>query len=115
MAQRPPGSATLRSFVPTEAKKINDRPEPRSGHGSARDKQPFDLLEPEAGVARSLVELDPRHAVPEISFQHSALHSAHSRPQAGAAAQYRAKLERRVIWLTLPGLFWQAGLVPPST
>src|SRR5947208_15132803 len=83
IAQRPPGSATLRSFVPAEAKKINDRPEPGSGHGSARHKQSFDLLEPEAGVARPLVELDPRHAVPEISLQHSALRSAHSRPQPG--------------------------------
>jgi len=59
--QRPSSSA--RSPPPArcgEAEMIEDPPEPRSGHGSARFEQPFNLLEPEAGVARPLVDLDPR-------------------------------------------------------
>ena len=31
--------------------------------GSARREQPFDPIEPEAGIARPLVEFDPRHAL----------------------------------------------------
>jgi hypothetical protein len=31
-------------------------------HGGARHEQSFDPLEPEASVARPLVDLDPRHA-----------------------------------------------------
>jgi hypothetical protein len=61
--QRPLNSVRSRSHAASaEAEKIEDPPEPRSGHGSARHEPPFNLLEPEAGVARPLVDLDPRHA-----------------------------------------------------
>jgi hypothetical protein len=60
----------------------------RSGDGSARHEQPFNLLEPEAGVAHPLVDLDPRRAfVAQDCFQHGALHSAHAAdPQPGGGA-----------------------------
>ena len=59
--QRPLNSARSRPpAASAEAEKIEDPPEPRNGHGSARHEAPFDLLEPEAVVARPLVDLDPR-------------------------------------------------------
>src|SRR5271156_2786617 len=79
ITQRPSGSAALRArAVSARAKKIEGSPEPGSGRSSARRKQSLDPLELKAGVARPLVELDPRHAfVPQVCFQHGALHSAH--------------------------------------
>jgi hypothetical protein len=62
-----------------EAEKTKDPPEPRSGHGSARHEQSFNLLEPEAGVAHPLVDLDPRHALVASDYFQRALHSAHAR------------------------------------
>jgi hypothetical protein len=62
MIQRPSGSATLRAFIPADAKKTNDPPEPRNGHRSGRHQQSLELLEPQAGVTRPLVEFDPRYA-----------------------------------------------------
>ncbi|MFL5269497.1 MAG: hypothetical protein ACJ8AH_23400 [Stellaceae bacterium] len=57
-----------------KAKKVENPFEPRSGHGTVRLEQLFHPLELEAGVARTLVELDPRHAlVPNLYFQHGAL------------------------------------------
>ena len=55
------------------------------GRRGARHQQEFDLLEPEAGVARPLVDLDPRRAfVAQDCFQHGALHSVHAAdPQPG--------------------------------
>jgi hypothetical protein len=39
----------------------------------------LNLLEPEAGVARPLVDLDPRRAsVAQDYFRHGALHTAHA-------------------------------------
>jgi hypothetical protein len=78
IAQRPPDSATLRAFVSAEAKKTTDPPEPRIGCGSARHQQSFELLEPEAGVTRPLVELDPTHAPddPWVGFRHGPLQGA---------------------------------------
>ena len=50
-----------------------------SSDDSARHEQPFNLLEPEAGVARPLVDLDLRRAsVAQDCFQHDDLHSAHA-------------------------------------
>src|SRR5271163_3868815 len=85
IAQRPPGSATLPAFaVYAEAKKTKDLPEPGIRHCSTRHKQSFEPLEPEAGVAPTLVELDPRHAgAPYACFQHGALHSAPAPDAAG--------------------------------
>jgi hypothetical protein len=77
--QRPWGSARSPPLAGSgEAKKTKDPAERRSGDGSARHEQPFHLLEPEAGVARPLVDLDPRRAVAQDCFQHGALHSAHA-------------------------------------
>ena len=78
--QRPCGSARSPPLAgPGEAEKIKDPPERRTGDGSAQHEQPFNLLEAEAGVARALVDLDPRHAfVAQDCFQHGALHSAHA-------------------------------------
>jgi hypothetical protein len=60
-----------------EAKKTKGLPEPGIGHGRTRRKQSFDPLEPEAGVARPLIDLGPRHAVvPSNYFQHGTLHRA---------------------------------------
>ncbi len=75
ITQRPPGSVSSRAVG--EAKKTNDLPEPGTRSGSTRRQQSFELLEPEAGVARPLVELDPRYAlIPQVGSQHGALHSA---------------------------------------
>ena len=78
--QRPWGSARSPPLAGSgEAKKTKHPAERRSGGGSARHEQPFNLLEPEAGVARPLVDLDPRRAfVAQDCFQHGALHSAHA-------------------------------------
>jgi len=78
--QRPRGSARSPPLAGSgEAEKAKDPVERRSGEGSARHEQPFNLLEPEAGVARSLVDLNPRRAsVAQDCFQHGALHSAHA-------------------------------------
>ena len=63
ITQRPLGSARSPPLAGSgEAEKTKDPPEPRNGHRSARHEQPFNLLEPEAGVARPLVDLDLRHA-----------------------------------------------------
>jgi hypothetical protein len=60
-----------------EAKKTKDEPEPGISHSSTRRKQSFDPLKPEAGVARPLIDLGPRHAVvPSNCFQHGTLHRA---------------------------------------
>jgi hypothetical protein len=75
IAQRPLSSVSSRAVG--ETKKTNDPPEPGTRSGSTRRQQPFELLEPEAGVARPLVELDPRYAlIPQVGSQHGALHSA---------------------------------------
>ena len=59
--QRPWGSARSPPLAGSgEAEKIRDPPERRTGDGSAQHEQPFNLLETEAGVARPLVDLDPR-------------------------------------------------------
>jgi hypothetical protein len=63
MLQRRSGLATLRAFMPADAKKTNDPPEPRNGHRSSRHQQSFELLKPQAGVTRPLVELDLRYAL----------------------------------------------------
>src|SRR5271166_2655573 len=80
ITQRPSGSAALRGrAVSARAEKTKGPPDPGSSHGSTRHEQSFDPLEPEAGVAHPLVELDPRHAlVPEDCFQHGALHGVHA-------------------------------------
>ena len=86
--QRPWGSARSPPLAGSgEAKKTKDPAERRSGDGSARPEQPFNLLEPEAGVARPLVDLDPRRAfIAQDCFQHGALHSAHAPdPQPGGS------------------------------
>ena len=61
-----PAALEFGSFVTpaasAKAEKIEDPPQSRSGYGSARHEPPFNLLEPETGVARPLVDLDPRHA-----------------------------------------------------
>jgi hypothetical protein len=63
ISQRPSNSAGSRAVARfAEAEKTKNPPEPQSGHSAARHEQPFDPLELEAGVARPLVELDPRHA-----------------------------------------------------
>ena len=62
ITQRPLNWA--RSYLPAASagtEKVEDPVEPRRV-SSARHEQPFNLLEPEAGVARPLVDLDPRHA-----------------------------------------------------
>jgi hypothetical protein len=41
----------------------SDRSEPEMRHCSTRYKQPFDPLNPEARLARPLVDIDPRHAL----------------------------------------------------
>jgi len=78
--QRPWGSARSPPLAGSgEAEKTKDPAERRSGDGSVRHEQPFDLLELEAGVARPLVDLDPRRvSVAQDCFQHGALHSAHA-------------------------------------
>jgi hypothetical protein len=45
-----------------DLKKTEEPPAPGIRHHGTRHQQSFDALEPEAGVARPLVELDPRHA-----------------------------------------------------
>ena len=77
ITQRPSGSARSPPLAGSgEAEKTKD---PADGDGSARHEQPFNLLEPEVGVARPLVDLDPRRAsVAQDCFQHDALHSAHA-------------------------------------
>ena len=42
---------------------LADDGHPRTPRGSARHQQSFNSLEPEAGVALSLVDLDPRYAL----------------------------------------------------
>ena len=95
--QRPSSSARSRRLARSaEAERTKDPPEPRCRHGGARHEQSFDPLKPEAGVARPLVELDPRHApVPKVYF-HGALHSAHTRnPQPGdGALKYGVRARR---------------------
>ena len=88
--QRPSRSARSRPLAKCgEAEKIEDPPGPRSGHGSARCEQPFNLLEPEAGVARPLVDLDPRRALAvQDYFQHGALHSARTSLTRGREAEF---------------------------
>ena len=78
--QRPWGSARSPPLAGSgEAEKTKDPAERRSGDGSARHEQPFNLLEAEAGVARLLVDLDPRRAsVAQDCFQHGGLNSAHA-------------------------------------
>ena len=75
--RRPRGSARSPPLAGSgEAEKTKD---PADGDGSARHEQPFNLLDPEAGVARPLVDLGPRRAfVAQDCFQHGALHSAHA-------------------------------------
>ena len=87
--QRPWGSARSPPLAGSgEAKKTKDPAERRSGDGSARHEQPFNLLEPEAGVARPLVDLDPRRALAvQDYFQHGALHSARTSPTRGREAE----------------------------
>jgi hypothetical protein len=87
--RRPWSSARSTSLAGSgEAEKTKDPAERGSGKGSARHGQPFNLLEPEAGVARPLVDLDPRRAsVAQDCFQHGALHSAHT-PTRGRRRNY---------------------------
>ena len=84
--QRPWGSARSPPLAGSgEAEKTKDPAERQSGDGSARHQQPFNLLELEAGVARPLVDLDPRRGfVAQDCFQHGDLHSEHAAdPQPG--------------------------------
>ena len=78
--QRPSGSARSPPLAGSrEAEKTKDPAERQAGDGSARHEQPFNLLEPEAAVARPVVDLDPRRAfVAQDCFEHGALHSAHA-------------------------------------
>jgi hypothetical protein len=95
MAQRPSGSVSLPTFA--EAKETKNSPAPGLGHKSARHEQSFEALQPQAGVARPLLELGPRHAVaPSVCFQHRALHStpAPDRSRGRAASQYRATMPK---------------------
>ena len=75
IAQRSSGSAnsplTARS---AEAKETEQPREPGMCGRGIRQEQPLDPLEPEARVARALVELDPRHAAaPQVGFRHRTL------------------------------------------
>jgi hypothetical protein len=91
-----------------EAENTKDPAERRSGDGSARHEQPFNLLELEAGVARPLVDLDPRRAsVAQDCFQHGTLHSAHTPdPQPEAEPHKYATHDREsVSWVTLLNFF----------
>jgi hypothetical protein len=64
ISQRPPGSAkSPLAVLYADLKKTEEPPAPGIRHHGTRHQQSFDALEPEAGVARPLVELDPRHAV----------------------------------------------------
>ena len=80
ITQRPSGSARSPPLAGSgEAEMTKDSAKRPSSDDSARHEQPFNLLEPEAGVARPLVDLDPRRAsVAQDCFQHDALHSAHA-------------------------------------
>src|SRR6478735_5576918 len=81
------GSRTLARLAKT--KKTENPPEPWSAHGGARREQPFHPLDLEAGVACPLVEFDPRHAlVPNLYFQHGALHSAHTPTASEGAGRF---------------------------
>jgi hypothetical protein len=44
------------------AAKIKEPSERETRHGSSRQEQSFEPLEPEAGITCALIELDPRHA-----------------------------------------------------
>jgi hypothetical protein len=87
--QRPSSSARSPPLAKCgETEKIEDPPGARSGHDSARCEQPFNLLEPEAGVARPLVDLDPRRAlVVQDCFQHGAPRNACTPPTRGREAE----------------------------
>ena len=106
--QRPSSSARSPPLAKCgEAEKIEDPPEPRRGYRSAWCEQPFNLLEPEAGVARPLVDLDPRRALAvQDCFQNGALQSARTPPTRGREAEllkYPVLLrDTRVSWVTLP-------------
>jgi hypothetical protein len=77
----------LTGAVYAEAEKTKEPLEPGIRHRSTRYKQSFDPLKTEVGLARPLVELDPRHAlVPSVCSQHDALQSA----DAPSAARDRA-------------------------
>jgi hypothetical protein len=55
----------------------SERSEPGLRHRGTRYKQPFDPLNPEARLARPLVDLDPRDALGQWVGRHlGALHSA---------------------------------------
>jgi hypothetical protein len=61
--QRPSSSVRWRPLAGSaDAENSKDQPEPGSARGRARDEQSFNLLKPEAVIARPLVDLDPRHA-----------------------------------------------------
>ena len=102
--QRPAGSVRSPPLAGSgEAEKTNDPSEARSGHGRARHEQSFDLLEPKAGVAHPLVDLDPRHALVAWDyFRHGALHTAHApdRPPETALHKYATMLRHGVSWVT---------------
>ena len=87
ITQRPANSPGSRAIArPAEAEKTDDPPEPQNGHGSARREQSFDPFEPEAGVARPLVEFDPRHALVASTFNMAPSIARPPRPQAAGAA-----------------------------
>jgi len=89
ISQRSLGSAkSPLAVLYADLKKTKEPPEPRiRHHGITRHQQSFDALEPQAGVARPLVDLDPRHAlVPLIYSQHGAFHSAPDPGQGGAGS-----------------------------
>jgi hypothetical protein len=113
--QRPWGSARSPPLAGSgEAEKTKDPAERRSGDGSARHEQPFNLLKPEAGVARPLVDLDPRRAVAQDCFQHGALHSAHA-PTCSRRRSYtnmQPMLRDSVSWVTLLKFFERPVRLP---
>jgi hypothetical protein len=64
MAQRPPWPAfSGRAGENAAAAKIKNLSERGTHYGSTRQELPLDPLEPEAGIACALIELDPRHAL----------------------------------------------------
>jgi hypothetical protein len=72
-----------------KAENTENPPEPWSGHDNARHEQLLHPLKLEAGVARPLVKLNPRHAlVPNLYFQHGALHSAHAPTAVEGASRF---------------------------
>ena len=75
----PPAALATASPVTSCARteKTAKRAQPKTRYGRTRHNKSFDLNEPDASIASTLVEFDPRHTLdPEFYSHHGILHNA---------------------------------------